>query len=305
MEEIEYLGEKIRRWQVGSSTFLVSPERGARLMNWNISFADGTFRDIIRWPQIESPDQIVKARGGNPILFPFNARTFHEGEIGKWRDPDGQVRPMPMHGFARQGVFEITRIDQTGFGAKLIPGEEATEAYPYEYDFEVIYRFEEKELDVEFRLTNNDQRAIPWSAGHHFYFNLPWIEGTRRQDYKIRIPAKEACRQNDQGLIYGVKTGKKSIPISDNDLVDRIHYRLTDSILVCECDIDGSQIEIEVGTQEKPHSDYAVVTWTESDDSPFYCIEPWMGPPNSPENQIGYHLVNPGESGRFSVSVRI
>ncbi len=24
---------------------------------------------------------------------------------------------------------------------------------------------------------------IPWSAGHHFYFTLPWSEGARRGDY--------------------------------------------------------------------------------------------------------------------------
>ncbi|NEQ68837.1 MAG: aldose epimerase [Symploca sp. SIO2D2] len=305
MEEIEYLGEKIRRWQVGSSTFLVWPERGARLMNWNISYADGTFRDIIRWPEIDSPDQVVKARGGNPILFPFSARSFHQGEIHKWKDLEGNVRPMPMHGFARQGQFEIARIDKTGFAARLMPTEEDRESYPYDYDFEVVYRFEEKEVDVELRLSNNDNKVIPWSAGHHFYFNIPWLEGTSRQDYKVRIPAKEFSRQNEDGSLRSVKSNKKPTTVSSADLVERIHHKLTDATILCECEADGSRIEIEVGTQEKPHADYTVVTWTESDQSPFYCIEPWMGPPNSIENEIGCHLVNPGETGRFSVSVRI
>lgn len=305
MEEIEYLGERIYRWQVGVSTYLAWPEKGARLMNWNLSYPDGTFRDIIRWPDIESPDQVVKARGGNPILFPFSARTFHNGTIHQWKDPAGTVRPMPMHGIARQGAFEITSVDKKGFNARFNPDSEAQKAYPYEYDFEVIYRFEEKEFNVEFRLTNRDKQPIPWSAGHHFYFTLPWQDNTTRNDYTIRIPAKKAATQNKDGSLEPVERFKKTDRISNPGLVDRIHYGLTESIIECACDSDESRLEIEIGTSGHPKPGYAVVTWTASDDAPFYCIEPWMGPPNSAENEIGLHMVAPGEVGKFSVTVRI
>ena len=305
MEEIEYLGSSVHRWQVGASTFLASLQVGARLMNWNISYPDGTFRDIITWPELSSFDEIVNARGGNPILFPFSARTFDQGEIHSWKDPAGNRHPMPMHGFARQGIFEITRIDDTGFASRLIPGAEAREAYPYEYDFEVVYRFEEKELTVELRLRNNDTVPIPWSAGHHFYFNLPWIEGTSRKDYEITIPAKKACRHAADGSLFETGLPKQRDSFANPELVDHIHYDLSRSVVTCECRLDQSKIEIEMGADRKPHSEYAVVTWTESDTAPFYCIEPWMGPPNSPETKIGLHMVNPGEREAFSVTVRV
>ena len=305
MEEIEYLGARIHRWQVGASTFLVSPQTGARLMNWNISYPDGTFRDIVRWPEISDPTEIVKTRGGNPILFPFSARTFDQGEIYSWKDLAGNRRPMPMHGIARQGTFEITRIDETGFASRLIPDAKANEAYPYEYDFEVVYRFEEKELTVELRLRNNDTVPIPWSAGHHFYFNLPWIEGTTRSDYEITIPAKKACRHAADGSLFEANLPKRKESIANPELIDRIHYDLSRSVVTCECLLDNSKIEIEMGADRKPHPEYAVVTWTESDTAPYFCIEPWMGPPNSPETKVGLHMVNPGEREAFSVTVRV
>ncbi len=305
MEEIEYLGETIYRWEVGASTYLASPVRGARLMNWNLSYADGTFRDIIHWPQIDSIDKLVKARGGNPILFPFSARTYSEGKIHNWVAPNGEPLPMPMHGFARQGSFEITRVDQTGFAAKLIPDEAAKEAYPFDYDFEVIYRFHEKDLSVELRLCNNGTVSIPWSAGHHFYFTIPWLDGTSRADYDLRIPAKKAVRQKTDGSLAAVKGHKKSESIANPDIVDRIHYQLTDSLVECICKQDDSRLKIEIGTQTTPNPGYALVTWTESDDSPFFCIEPWMGPPNAPENEIGLHQVGPGETQAFSVTVSV
>lgn len=305
MEEVEYLGERIYRWQVGASTYLAWPERGARLMNWNLSYPDGTFRDIVRWPSLDSPDQVVKARGGNPILFPFSARTFHQGEIHQWQDPDGQVRPMPMHGLARQGQFSLSRIDARGFSARFLPTKEDSEAYPYDYDFEVVYRFDEKEFIVELRLANHGNKVIPWSAGHHFYFTLPWADQTTREDYVLRIPAKKAARHAANGSLTPLPVPDETLPLSNQGLVDRIHYQLTDSVIECQCQKDDSKLEIEIGTNSRPNPGFAIVTWTESNDAPFYCIEPWMGPPNAPEHRIGLHEVPPGETGRFSVTVRV
>ena len=305
MEEIAYLGERILRWQSGASTYLAWPERGARLMNWNLSYADGTFRDIIHWPDLSSSDQVVKARGGNPILFPFSARTFHEGQIHQWKAPDGKIRPMPMHGLARQGAFKLTHVDTTGFGARFLPSDSDREAYPFDYDFEVIYRFEEKEFSVELRLTNLDSQNIPWSAGHHFYFTLPWADNTSRRDYTVRVPAQKAARHAEDGSLEPVVRFNRSERASTKSLVNRIHYELSESRVDCVCGYDDSKLEIEIGTNSRPNPGYAVVTWTESDDSPFYCIEPWMGPPNAPEHRIGLHEVPPGETGRFSVTVRV
>lgn len=304
MEEIDYLGTTIRRWKIGSSTFLAAPEWGARLMNWNIDFADGGFRNLIYWPELDSLDQFVKARGGNPILFPFSARSYESGDIEFWKDLKGTRRPMPMHGFARQGKFEITRIDQTGFACSLKKTTESFEAYPYEYDFEVVYRFNEGSFTVEFRLKNLDTQIIPWSAGHHFYFNIPWSEDTKRSDYELSFSSKKACRQNKNGSLKNVAKAKSKELISNPDLIDRIHYQLTNSNITCRNLKDGSSLQLEIGTKKSPNPEYALVTWTESDESPFFCIEPWMGPPNSPENNVGFHKVAPGETHAFSVTVK-
>ena len=143
MERIDYLGTEIGCWKVGNSTFLAWPEKGARLMNWHLELADGSFRDIIHWPESDSIDDFALVRGGNPVLFPFSARTFHQGTIHQWKAPDGQIRPMPMHGIARQGRFSLNSVDEHGFTAVLQPDDEAAQAYPFEYEFSVAYRFQE------------------------------------------------------------------------------------------------------------------------------------------------------------------
>ncbi len=126
MEKVAYQGQTLTRWQVGNSTFLALPERGARLLNWNLTLGDGSVRDVIYWPEQADFAEIAKVRGGNPILFPFNGRTFDGTDIFHWRAADGVRRPMPLHGIARQGTFELTRLDARGFVARFLPGVRAT-----------------------------------------------------------------------------------------------------------------------------------------------------------------------------------
>src|SRR3954453_23226874 len=98
MEKVPYQGQTLTRWRVGNSTFLGLPEKGARLMNWNITLGDGSVRDVIYCPENADLNDIAKLRGGIPILFPFNGRCFDQVEIFFWRAADGVRRPMPIHG---------------------------------------------------------------------------------------------------------------------------------------------------------------------------------------------------------------
>ena len=99
-------------------------------MNWNLQMPDGSIRDIIHWPEDADLSNMTKVRGGNPILFPFAARTYHGDQVGQWKAPDGAIRSMPRHGFARDGFFALTQITEYGFTAELRPRPEDAEAYP-------------------------------------------------------------------------------------------------------------------------------------------------------------------------------
>jgi galactose mutarotase-like enzyme len=303
VETIEYLGRKLHRWNVGPSSFLVAPELGARLMNWHITMPDGTVREVIHWPEMKSYADFHKVRGGNPVLFPFSARTFDQGEIHMWRDTEGARRHMPMHGIARQGKFELTRLHDQGFTALFKPAADDAAIYPYDYEFTVSYRFGPLNLSVEFALHNRDRQPVPWSAGHHFYFAVPWREHTTRGDYLLDLQASKAVRQKGDGSLQPDEPSPGPVPLDHPSLVDRLHHGLR-SNLVRVTSGDQSLL-IRVGTDPVPPEWATVVTWAESATSPYFCIEPWMGPPNSPEHKIGYHLVRPKQTQKFVVEVAV
>jgi len=305
MEKIPYLGQTLTRWRVGPSTFLALPEKGARLMNWNVVLGDGSLRDVVHWPEISSLENFDKVRGGNPILFPFNGRCFDGGEIHFWRDARGVRRPMPMHGIARQGEFKLVRTDPNGFAAQFVPGDEARACYPYDYEFTVTYRFEPLGFACEFALSNLGREPLPWSAGQHIYFTLPWSEGTARSDYMIRIPAAKRLRQDPAGrLVPGPALGVEE-RLSNPALIDTLHTALTGRDVVFGEKGRAGDVTVRLGAAETPPPEAAVVTWTAAEDSPFYCVEPWMGPPNAPETKVGLHWVQPNETATFSASVSV
>jgi galactose mutarotase-like enzyme len=39
-----------------------------------------------------------------------------------------------------------------------------------------------------------------------------------------------------------------------------------------------------------------VTTWTQSGDSDFYCVEPWLGLPNAIHNNLGLRRLEPGQT---------
>ena len=305
MERISYLGQNLMRWKVGKSTFLALPEKGARLMNWNLTLGDGSVRDVIYWPELTTLDDFHLVRGGNPILVPFNGRSFADGEIFFWKDAQGVKRPMPLHGIARQGDFKLLKADPYGFSAQFVPGAEAKECYPFDYDFTVSYRFEPFGLACEYSLTNLGTSPLPWSAGHHFYFTVPWTAGSARSDYLIRIPATERLRQDARGELIAGPQLQGDQNLANPDLINTFHTGLKSSEVRFGEKGKPGDIVINLGAERVPPPNATFVTWSLAPESPFYCVEPWMGPANAAGHKRGLSMVAPGERETFTVTVAV
>ena len=65
----------------------------------------------------------------------------------------------------------------------------------------------------------------------------------------------------------------------------------------------GGSVRVRLGEASKPAPNATFVTWTLAEDSPFYCVEPWMGPANAAEHKVGLHVVPPGGTETFKVAV--
>jgi galactose mutarotase-like enzyme len=304
METFSYKGCPCQRWRRGASTFVACMERGARLMRWELDLPQGK-REVVYWPDEVGMDDIAGVRGGNPVLFPFTGRNYAGGEKFFWRDTEGVKRQMPLHGWARQGRFEITAAGEAFVEARFLPDAAAREGYAYDYAFCVRLAFEELSLGIDFSLTNNDSRNIPWCAGHHFYFGLPWHAGLSREDYVLRVPAKKLWRHSAAGKLVPVEGVTPPLSFGDPAASDLIYTKLKSNAVSFGPRNGEEDVTLLIGEEPVPDAWTTLVSWTSDAASPFYCVEPWMGPPNSHEHKNGLRWVAPGKTETFPVRVSL
>ena len=303
MEKVSYQNIEINRWDVGASTFLASPEKGARLLNWHVNMSDGSVRDVIHWPENNANPLLQEVHGGIPILFPFAGACFHEGKENHWRGPDGEVRQMPLHGFARDSEFTVRSIDSAGFEVELVQTEASKENYPFEYTFTVIYHFLELSLQISLILENEGRTSIPWSAGLHPYFQVPWRKDLSWSEHLLSLEAKKVFQYQKGGMMTKVTPSAPEMRLDEPNLINAIHYELKNptaeiSLLNKEETVRISEVGgAESGTRT------SFVTWSENG-APYYCVEPWMSPPNAPENKTA-KLVPPSARDEFTIEIEL
>lgn len=303
METLEIGGHKLLKFGIGASSYLINPTDGARLLNWYITLADGSVRDIIYWPE-NAPlggSELGDVFGGAPILFPFAGGSWADGREGFWKTPDGSILPMRKHGFANWGKYDTAFLGENEIRLRYMPSSEDAKSYPYDYEFEVYYRFGELSYSFEALLKNKGAKRIPWSLGYHPYFTMPWHRNLTKGDYRLVCDARKACYVRPDGS-FPLADNLEKMCFSDPEMSPRIHTHLKSGVFRFGPKNGEEDVTIKVdGGLAKPG--YCLVTWTKDAETPFYCVEPWMGLPNSSTN--AKHFVEPNSQASFVVEVAI
>jgi galactose mutarotase-like enzyme len=112
-------------------------------------------------------------------------------------------------------------------------------------------------------------------------------------------------RRDEQGQLYAGPHVNTRETLDNPNLVDLIHTGLKREVFAVTEQGTGNRLLFRTSMAGSTAKDLAVVTWTQDDKSPFYCIEPWMGPPNAPETKVGLHSVLPGQMQKFYVEISL
>lgn len=276
----------------GTSTLRFAPSAGGRLLSWHM---EG--QPVIVWPDNANWAEPARVRGGNPLLFPFLGRHRVDGQIGRWRDAQGVIRDLPMHGFARDLPF-TAQVDDDGHGLRmtLVDSNATRTGYPFAFRFEALYRLADAQtLDVSLSVTNTGSQPFPWYAGHHFYFALPHDQ---RAQTTLDLPSAQRRHQLADGSISAPEPGEKQYRLDDPRIIDRFHVLEptppASSVRLVAPGL-GRRVTIDLN---RPGSLawYAVTTWTEAENSDFYCIEPWLGLPDAIHNGLGLRWLDAGHT---------
>jgi len=221
----------------------------------------------------------------SPVLFPI---------VGGLKDNsyifDGMTYRLPLHGFARELVFEIEDHWDDGISFLLHSNEDTLKVYPFTFEFRLVYELYANLLSVTYHVTNLGENDMYFSVGGHPAFALPIEEGLSYQDYYLEFEEEENLKRwpvSSQGLILEEPEAVFEKTLIDNELVEietkflPLKKELFHQDALVFKQLNSSTVTLK--SEKSEHSlrfDFAgfpfLGIWA-AKDANFVCIEPWCG----------------------------
>lgn len=217
--------------------------------------------------------------GQSPLLFPYVGR-FTDGKYTL----RGKEYALPIHGFAKDSVFEAVPLGKSSIRFELRDSEETVRVYPCPFRLAVTYEARENALSVTYEVTNPGDEILYFGIGGHPAINVPLEDGRNFEEYYLEFgaPAKpdrvghtDACFQSGIDAPYPLEGGTR-LPLH-HDLFDRDAIVLRNAADTVTLKCDGSSRSV---TMRYPGLPYLGLWHMPKTDAPYVCIEPWSSLPS-------------------------
>lgn len=254
----------------------ILPEYGALI-------SDITMGDLHLLQMDEKFLGIRNARaGGVPILFPFAGKTEGDSYILY-----GKEYKMPMHGFVKDAVFAIELLEEERCKLTFKGSAKLKEFYyPFDFKFEVLYELQGNTLKTSAYVNNLSEKVMPCSLGFHPYFYT-----SNKENLKLDFGLREYWDY--------INNGAHGVMIDTPKLSEKLNHVFRGNApqkMVLYNSADGY---ISILTTD----DSFEVTTLCTEFPEACCIEPWQGPPNCANSQIGVQFIEPGACRVFTYSL--
>jgi len=196
----------------GDYSALVLPQRGANLIELKNSKYEA---DILRHPQDFEAYMKSPALYGIPVLFPPNRiedGTF-EFDGRKYEFPINEASTNNhLHGFLNSVEWDVEEmyVDNgsdaiVALSYKANPSSYFYKYYPHEFIITIKYVLNNDGLLQEVTIKNTGSLTMPVGLGFHTAINIPFHEGSTKEDYRFRLTVDGRWELNDRMLPTGNK----------------------------------------------------------------------------------------------------
>ncbi len=218
-------------------------------------------------------DPAVWARHA-PVLFPI---------VGRLKDDqyhyDGKAYSMTQHGFARDSEFTLVEQEKQKLVLGMTADHETMENYPFNFVLDLTYRLHENELTVMYKVSNKDQRKMPFSIGAHPAFAIPKMIEGNTQKYQLVFDQPETLERH---LISdGLRTGETR-SLLENEQKLPLDPGLFEEDAIVFKDMKSKWISLVVSSSgeklvEMSIDGFPYLGIWQKIGADFICIEPWLG----------------------------
>lgn len=199
-------------------------------------------------------------RNCNPILFPYTGPLID----GKYTY-EGREYFCGQHGFTRDAEFTITEAGKQEAELVLQSDFSTLRVYPFAFTLTVRYTLEGHKLLLNYRITNRDDKPLPFNIGFHPAFNCPVDKNESFSDYCIEFQHEETLMLPDKVIPNGKYFSLKDVSVSPsffyhNSQIKSDWVQLTNGKHTVRVGIAGYQ---------------TLGFWRKNENAPYVCIEPW------------------------------
>ena len=211
--------------------------------------------------------------GRAPVLFPIVGGLIDDEFIY-----NGKAYKLEKHGFARRSEFEVELVEDKKAVFLLKSNKKTKLQYPFEFEFRVIFVLNEKNLEVEYRVDNIDNKDIYFSFGAHEAYSC---RGGLK-NYYVEFEKQEALsRYHVTGNFMNGES--ETLPMDGNKLYMKDEFFEADAIILPE--IASKKVWLkDIKNKHTVMVDYSgfknLLIWTKPG-AEYLCIEPWNGVPDS------------------------
>lgn len=227
-------------------------------------------------------DQIEHTWQANPQVWAWHAPNLFPvvgGLVNNELHVEGQTYPLQRHGFARQSLFKLSEADRKRAVFSLGYNDNTLTAYPYKFNFQIIYDLIDNALRITYKVINLDTQPIYFSVGGHPAFNVPFHAGEAYEDYYLEFEVQEPLEKHLLSA-EGYFTGETQPVQLDHGKLPLTRDMFNQDALVFK-HMQSRQVAIKSTkhdqslTVEFPHFNYLGI-WAKPG-ADFVCIEPWLG----------------------------
>jgi len=227
-------------------------------------------------------DNIEHLWDANPEIWPWHAPNLFPivgGLVNNTLRVDGADYHMTRHGFTRTSIFK--KIESTKAHAKysLHFTDDTLAAYPYKFEFQILYDLMDNALRVSYKVVNHDNKSIYFSVGAHPAFNVPFNKGEAYEDYYLEFELDEKLETHTLSSTGNFNGGVMLIPAERKKLALTKELFAKDALVFKN--IKSREISLRSHKHnsflsvEYPHFNYIGI-WAKYG-ADFVCMEPWLG----------------------------
>ncbi|WP_316798752.1 aldose 1-epimerase family protein [Pedobacter frigidisoli] len=209
----------------------------------------------------------------SPVLFPIVGSLKNDSFIY-----NGKNYALPRHGFARDHVFDVEKINQSEAVFTLSQSEDTLKIYPFYFELQLRYRLIDRKLNLTYEVINNGTDELLFSLGAHPAFGVPNTPDTTYSDYYLAFNSDDKLTywELNDGLVADTTS---NIELNGHKLELRHELFYNDALvfktLQSNCiSLLNSKNDFGLHFHFEDFPFFGI--WA-AKDAPFVCLEPWCG----------------------------